>query len=65
MSNVNTCIFLNILRNKSTLLKITFNDVIHKQPISEAARSKACVCGLLLSWIKGSNPTGGMDVCLL
>ena len=29
------------------------------------ARSKAWVCGSSLAWIAGSNPAGGMDVCLL
>jgi hypothetical protein len=29
-----------------------------------AARSKAWVCGRALAGIVGSNPTGGMDVCL-
>ena len=30
-----------------------------------AARSKAWVCGLSFAGIAGSNPAGGMDVCLL
>ena len=30
-----------------------------------AARSKAWVCGHSLAGIAGSNPVGGMDVCLL
>ena len=30
-----------------------------------AARSKAWVCGRSLAEIVGSNPTGGMDVCLM
>ena len=30
-----------------------------------AARSKAWVCGRSLAGIAGSNPTGGMEVCLL
>jgi hypothetical protein len=30
-----------------------------------AARSKAYVCDLALARILGSNPTGGMDVCLV
>jgi hypothetical protein len=34
-------------------------------PIPVAARSKAWVCGRSLSGIVGSNPAGGMDVCLL
>jgi hypothetical protein len=32
-------------------------------PVS--VRSKAWVCGRSLTRIVGSNPTGGMDVCLL
>jgi len=35
------------------------------QPIPVAARSKAWVCGRSLAGIAGSNPTGGMDVCVL
>jgi len=34
-------------------------------PIPVAARSKAWVCGRSPAEIVGSNPTGGMDVCLL
>ena len=36
-----------------------------QQPISVAARSKAWVCGRSLIGTLGSNPVGGMDVCLL
>ena len=35
------------------------------EPVPVAARSKAWVCGRLLAGIVGSNPTGGIDVCLL
>jgi hypothetical protein len=34
-------------------------------PIPVAARFKAWVCGRSLAGIVGSNPAGGMDVCLL
>jgi hypothetical protein len=34
-------------------------------PIVVAARSKAWVCGRSLAEVVGSNPAGGMDVCLL
>jgi len=34
-------------------------------PVPVAARSKAWVCGRSPAEIMGSNPTGGMDVCLL
>jgi len=34
-------------------------------PIPVAARSKAWVFGRLLAGIAGSNPNGGMDVCIL
>ena len=34
-------------------------------PVPVAARSKAWVCGRTPAEIVGSNPTEGMDVCLL
>ena len=34
-------------------------------PIPVAVRSKAWICGRSLPGIEGSNPTDGMDVCLL
>ena len=34
-------------------------------PVPAAARSKAYVYGRSPAEIVGSNPTGGMDVCLL
>jgi len=34
-------------------------------PIPVAARSKAQVCGRSPAEIVGSNPTGGIDICLL
>jgi hypothetical protein len=34
-------------------------------PTPVAARSKAWVCGEALAGIVVSNPTGGMDVCLV
>ena len=36
-----------------------------EKPVPVAARSKAYVCGRSPPEIVGSNPTGGMDVCLL
>jgi hypothetical protein len=38
---------------------------IESLPISVAERSKAKVCGLALAGIAGSNPAGGMDVCVV
>ena len=35
------------------------------EPVPVAARSKAKVCVRSPAEIVGSNPTGGMDVCLL
>jgi hypothetical protein len=35
------------------------------RPIPAAARSKALVYGRSLAGIVGSNPTGGMDVCVV
>jgi hypothetical protein len=34
-------------------------------PIPVVARCKALICGLALAGIVGSNPAGGMDVCLV
>jgi len=39
--------------------------VIYTYPVPVAARSKALVCGSSPTEIVVSNPTGGMDVCLL
>ena len=39
--------------------------VLILNPIPVAARSKAWVCGRSLAGIAGSNPAGGMGVCLL
>ena len=36
-----------------------------QQPVPVAARSKVLVYGRASAEIVGSNPTGGMDVCLL
>jgi len=53
-----------IARCKQCLLRIyDYEDV--SNPIPVAARSKAWVCGRLLAEIVGSNPTGGVDVCML
>jgi hypothetical protein len=38
---------------------------LYHWPIPVAAPSKAWVCGRSLAEIVGSNPAGGMDVCLL
>jgi hypothetical protein len=42
---------------------MTTTIIIMPNPV--AARSKEYVCGRALAGIVGSNPTGGMDVCLL
>ena len=34
-------------------------------PVPVAVRSEAWVCGRSLAGIAGSNPAGGIDVCLL
>ena len=36
-----------------------------QMPVPVAARSKSFVCGRSSAEIVGSNPTGGMNVCLL
>ena len=52
----------------SEIFVITYLNImylIYLMPIPVAVRSKAGVCGLSLTGIAGSNPAGGMDVCLL
>jgi hypothetical protein len=52
------------VRINITLLKFAFfNECL--LPVPVAARSKAWVCGRSSAEIVGSNPTGGMDVCLV
>ena len=38
---------------------------VRSEPIAVAERSKAWVCRHSPAGIAGSNPAGGMDVCLL
>ena len=47
------------------ILWLKFIQLILSEPIPVAVRSKAWVCGHSLAGIAGSNPAGGMDVCLL
>jgi hypothetical protein len=54
--------FIVYIINKLVLF---FRDSILCRPITEAARSKVWVCGRSLAGTAGSNPAGGMDVCLL
>jgi hypothetical protein len=44
---------------------IYIKPIILSVPIAVAVRSKAWVCGRSLTGIVGSNPTGGMDVCVV
>jgi len=43
----------------------SFSPRIHHTPMPAAAQSKAWVGGSWVAGIVDSNPTGGMDVCLL
>ena len=42
------------------IINVTFN-----KSVPVVARSKAWVCGRSPAKVVGSNPTGGIDVCLL
>jgi len=42
-----------------------FTCTVHNRPVPVAARSKTWVCGRSPDETVGSNPTGGVDVCLL
>ena len=45
--------------------KVFISNKENMTPLTVATRSKAWICGSLLAGIVGSNPTGGVDVCLL
>jgi hypothetical protein len=44
---------------------VVFTLLIAGEPIPVAARSETWICCPSLAAIAGSNPAGGMDVCLL
>jgi hypothetical protein len=47
-------------------VRTKFNEMLVKLlPVAVAALFNAWVCGRSLAGIAGSNPSGGMDVCLL
>jgi len=45
------------------MYKLQMEDRLVQMPV--AARSKALVCARSLAGVAGSNPAGGMDICLL
>jgi len=47
------------------LLRRIFGPKRDEMPIPVAPRSKAWFCGRSSAEIVSSNPTGGMDICLL
>ena len=68
-------ILLDLRRSKSTNIATLVRDQVLgylecknyrlQKPVPVGARSKAWVCGRSPAEIVGSNPTGGMDICLL
>jgi hypothetical protein len=52
-------------KGKTRIFTIFKQGNIIKEPVPVAARSKAWVYGRSPAEIVGSNPTGGMDACLL
>jgi hypothetical protein len=63
----NTCTALKstIIAEYRKGLEKYSGSVFFATPILVAIRPKAWVCGSSLAGIAGSNPAGGMDVCLL
>ena len=55
----------SVCHHISTGLYHTFSTLSHKGMVQMAIPSKVWVCGRSPAAIEGSNPTGGMDVCLL
>ena len=56
---------LNVIRTGDSAVTYGLGDAGFEMPIPVAARSKAWVFGRSLTTIVGSNPTGGMDVCVV
>jgi hypothetical protein len=56
-------LYLNQLTIKLAAVTIIYQQYLY-QPIPVAAQSKEWVYGRLLGGIAGSNPAGGMGVCL-
>jgi len=62
LSTTSTLFYLKLRQ----LRNLEFNTINKKDtPVSVAARSKTLVCSRSPAEIVGSNPAGGMDVCLL
>jgi hypothetical protein len=63
--------FYDPLKNPMLYLKnyslryTAYTNIMEQMAIPAAAQSKVWVCGHSLVGIAGSNPAGGMDVCLL
>ena len=53
-----------VLLTKIIYFSLNFLCVTLIMRVPADATSKACVCGHSLAGIAGSNPAGGMDVCL-
>jgi hypothetical protein len=51
------------IENKNCLVILIDRTIL--MPVQVAARSNAWVSGRSLAEIAGSNPTGGMDICLM
>jgi hypothetical protein len=61
---MSTFCYVNAAETQYQDLLLNFRNV-EKAPIPVAVRSKVWVFGRSLTGIVVSNPTGGMDVCLL
>jgi hypothetical protein len=58
-------VFENKVREKCLgLIGMNYCGVLYDGSYPVAARSKAWDCGLSLAGIVGSNPIGGIDICL-
>jgi len=56
-------VFYYFLTLAPIIMKFTY--IVFYKPIPVAARSRVSVCGPSLGRILGSDPTRGMDVCLV
>ena len=57
--------YLPLLLRKAEEAGWAKHHVLARDLVFHTERSKAWVCGRLIAGIAGSNPAGGMDVCVL
>ena len=64
VESVCVCFTLNYFERNSRTFGLSV-DICARKPIPVAARSKTWICCRSFAGIAGSNPAGGVDICVL